>query len=422
MSSSDSPSPVETPLVSREEKPEEGAPCANCGADLHGAYCATCGQRNEPLRQPVGRFLKAALIEFLGVDGRLWTSLWVLLFHPGQLTNAYLAGKRIRFIRPLRFYLIASLVFFFLLSVIDPVGQVNFGGEAASADTTVQVADYRTMLQARLDENADRLASQVSVVDSLERQFLVDSLAFATVDSLTADSTADVLENAFDDALDDRDDERRDLWRLRQRISQENRQLQWINSQIAVAPPDSLVRPPDLESAAALLFEDAPGNRININLPAWWPQSAAVRQMQAARTDAEFNAAFAAFIRDTLRRLPTVMFIVLPVFAFLLKLLYLRRDWYYSEHLIFGLHTHAVAFITFTIMLLVSWASGGANWAGIFGFVLLLLIPVYFFVAQKQVYGQGWFKTAFKAWLLGWMYSLVLSIGLVLALVLAASQ
>ena len=52
---------------------------------------------------------------------------------------------------------------------------------------------------------------------------------------------------------------------------------------------------------------------------------------------------------------------------------------------------------------------------------LALSIPLYFFVAQKRVYGQGWRKTIAKALILGSVYSFVLIAGILGAIALAAA-
>ena len=418
MSSADLQPTVEPPPVADAVNQHKAAPCTNCGVAMRGAYCAACGQRDEPLRQPIGRFLKAAFVEFLGVDGRLWRSLGILFLRPGRLTRVYLAGQRVCYIRPLRLYLTASLLFFFLLSVIDPIGQIGFAGEDDSANTAVRVTAYRSTLDARLDANAERLAAQAALVDSLETQFVTDSLAVAT-DSVGRVGAVAGRSAALEEVRAERDDERRDLAQLRERIDKENQRLIWTDEQIATAPPDSLIRPVDLERAAELLFDEAPGRQVDVNLPDWWPESAAVRQLRAARTGEEVRVAFAAFFRDVMRRLPTVMFLLLPLFALLLKLLYFRRGWYYSEHLVFGLHTHAFAFIIFTAILLLIWVSSAAAWANMTAILLVLLIPLYFYIAQQRVYQQSWLKTAVKVWTLGLMYFFVLGAGIGLALVLA---
>src|SRR5690606_19705106 len=92
--------------------------------------------------------------------------------------------------------------------------------------------------------------------------------------------------------------------------------------------------------------------------------------------------------KEALQRLPTAVFLMLPAFALLLKLLYVRRKRYYVEHFVFGLHTHAFTFLMFTIMLL-----GRTNWIRLPATLWML---AYFFLAMKRYYGQGWLKTTLK--------------------------
>jgi hypothetical protein len=129
-------------------------------------------------------------------------------------------------------------------------------------------------------------------------------------------------------------------------------------------------------------------------------------------------AALSELFRASIRRLPTVMFFLLPLFAVLLKLLYVRRGWYYSEHLIFALHAHAVAFIGFSVIALLTLVSVSAAQA--VTSYLMLALGVHFLLSMKRVYKQGWGRTLVKSALLAWSYSIVLSLGMVGALVLAA--
>jgi hypothetical protein len=208
---------------------------------------------------------------------------------------------------------------------------------------------------------------------------------------------------------------------LRDRSAQRrSRRLAWQRDLLATWPPDSLVSVAALDEAAAALFP-APPPEVQVKLPAWLPTSGAVEQLRAARTNEELAAAVATLLRSALGQLPTVMFLLLPAFAFLLKVIYSRRDWYYSEHLVFALHTHALAFVVFALVAVLLGFAGGARWATTASWALLALLPVYFFVAQQRVYGQGWAKTAVKALLLGWVYFwLLVIVGFTLAFVLAA--
>jgi len=88
--------------------------CLNCGAPLTGAFCADCGQRDIPPYPSVRELVVDAAAEFSGWDGRLATSLHDLILRPGMLTREFLEGRRVRYISPLRLYLMASLVYFLL--------------------------------------------------------------------------------------------------------------------------------------------------------------------------------------------------------------------------------------------------------------------------------------------------------------------
>lgn len=411
------PSPV-APLT---QEPEEEAPpvvCPNCGGDVVVDYCARCGQENAPLRQPVHRFVGESLVEYFGVDGRLWNSLVPLLFRPGRLTQEYLAGRRVRYLRPLRLYLTATLFFFFLLAALDPVSKLGeFMGQGdAEADTTVAVADRIAALDSALAALQLEEVRQMQLADSLREVLAAFKPEGPGVTSGLGEDVPGL--EATEEALAEVEEELADL--REGTAPRRRRRLAWERDLLATWPPDSLIRAGDLDRAAELIF---PGPRpdINVGLPSWLPRSEAVERMQTARTGNEVASAAADFGRAALGQMPTVMFLLLPFFALLLKLVYVRRDWYYSEHLVFALHTHAFAFLVFALVAVLLGFSGGAAWAGTAAQVLLVLLPVYFFVAQKRVYGQGWVKTGLKALVLGWLYGFaVLALGLTLAIVLAA--
>jgi hypothetical protein len=89
--------------------------CANCGADAPARYCPQCGQDTRDRLPTFVQFMREATGRYLAFDGKLWKTLVPLLFRPGFLTRAYLAGKRKRFIGPARLFLVSSLVLFAVL-------------------------------------------------------------------------------------------------------------------------------------------------------------------------------------------------------------------------------------------------------------------------------------------------------------------
>ena len=97
-------------------------PCRNCGTSLAGRWCHACGQDSrDPLRDfPVlaGEFFDSVF----GWDSRLGRSLRLLFGSPGALTTEFVAGRRVRYLGPLRLYLIISVLFFACYALTpDPV-------------------------------------------------------------------------------------------------------------------------------------------------------------------------------------------------------------------------------------------------------------------------------------------------------------
>ena len=432
--------PTSTPPSGRES-------CANCGARLKGRYCADCGQLDQPLRIPVHRFLIQSFTEFFGIDGRVWTTLGSLLFKPGKLTAEFLTGRRRRYLRPLRVYLSTTLLFFVLLALLDPVGRVRaemMAGVGAEADSLVLVAEHLSEVERQIADEPARIERAQREADSLRAR--LDSLvrvatpggaglAGVTADSVGALVAAQVADSTyeavFEDLVDDIEDAAEDVDTARDRVRERTAEWELEAALLRALPSDSTVRLGDIHAARAQIYPD---NNADINLPDWMVRSESVRRLQSARTDMDAADALTTFARDSVAKVPTVLFLILPVFALLLKLLYVRRGWYYSEHLVFGLHTHAFAFMVFTAVALLAAFGGGAGWSveetpgggtsAAFGWLsnlLLLSLPVYFVVALKRVYGQGWVKTVLKSVVLGSVYNVVLIAGLVVAFLLAAA-
>jgi hypothetical protein len=93
--------------------------CANCEAELEGRFCNVCGQREEPRVPTLGSLSSEFTTEVFGVGSKLWRSIYLLIFRPGQLTAAYLSGKRQKYMSPIRLYLLFSIVAFALLSFLN---------------------------------------------------------------------------------------------------------------------------------------------------------------------------------------------------------------------------------------------------------------------------------------------------------------
>ena len=100
-------------MAASSENPEN---CLNCGTHLAGPFCAVCGQKNAPQNPSLHAFLHDLFHELVHLDGRILLSVRLLLRKPGLLSNEYFAGRRARYISPIRLYLIFSIAYFAIAS------------------------------------------------------------------------------------------------------------------------------------------------------------------------------------------------------------------------------------------------------------------------------------------------------------------
>src|SRR5688500_4698078 len=85
--------------------------CLNCGAALDGKFCADCGQRDIPPYPTVRELAHDAVADFSGWDGRLAATLRALVQLPGFLTRERPAGRRARYVAPVRVQLTAGVLY-----------------------------------------------------------------------------------------------------------------------------------------------------------------------------------------------------------------------------------------------------------------------------------------------------------------------
>jgi hypothetical protein len=85
--------------------------CRNCGAELHGAYCSTCGQSAHPHRTlaALGHDILHFVFHF---EGKLWRTLPELAWNPGGLTRRYIDGERAKFVSPIALYLFSVFLMY----------------------------------------------------------------------------------------------------------------------------------------------------------------------------------------------------------------------------------------------------------------------------------------------------------------------
>jgi hypothetical protein len=106
-----------TAMPANHPQSPKGGACPNCAAELFGPFCASCGQRQVDLDQPLRDLVSEAMNAFLSFDARLLRTLTPLITRPGFLTEEFLAGRRKRYVHPFKLYFAISVALFLALSM-----------------------------------------------------------------------------------------------------------------------------------------------------------------------------------------------------------------------------------------------------------------------------------------------------------------
>ena len=98
---------------------ETGAPanCLNCGAALEGPYCHQCGQQGH-VHRSLAAFWHDLAHGVLHFEGKIWRTLPMLAWRPGELTRRYIDGERARFVSPMALFLFSVFLMFATFSLI----------------------------------------------------------------------------------------------------------------------------------------------------------------------------------------------------------------------------------------------------------------------------------------------------------------
>ena len=338
--------------------------CENCGAELQGHWCSQCGQPAIEYRRSFRYVVADLLNEFLNWDSKFFTTIALLIFKPWRLTNAFLAGKRVRYVNPLRLYLLASILFFFAVNYatkglkfepgkLEPKDRAELEAELKNEDLPPAA---REKLAALLRESSPSPASEPST----------NTPSPVPSGSPNASPSSPAPEN---------DTHKKQYGKIGERP-------------FAVFDADAKTSTP---------FER-------------WIEARAKEKM------GEHGTKMGLFISTLLSNLPYMMLCCIPLFAFVLKVLYIRRGIFYIDHLIYALHIHTFAYTGIMLIVLATIGLNRVAPGPIAGWIIALLwitFVVQIFLSIRRVYRQGWFISIFKFLFGGFVYFIVLVAALV---------
>ncbi|MFP7722298.1 DUF3667 domain-containing protein [Lysobacter sp. A3-1-A15] len=402
--------------MSKHDTPTQ---CENCATPLQGGYCHRCGQSAvNPVRDA-----QHALVEvfesFWHLDGRVFRTLRDLI-SPGRVARDYIAGHRARYIAPLRMFVVATLLTFF-------VGQytVSFGEGAIVSDgrtpvvAGVDVDIARRIEQATTREEVIRIRDQALAGVEAARE-TVDGVPVPGIDRRLLAATVAIRGAAGS------------------RIAELERAAGEVPAAATPSAPPrttaartgegTVVVDADDEDIWVMRFNDAPWHPVdNPVAVAWLPDFAndwlnrkvgrAKENLPRLEDDPELLKA------SMMQALPTALFMLVPVFALLLKLFYLFSGRLYLEHLVVALYSHVYLVVVllglFLLEALDGLVEGPAPWASVAirlaSIALWCWLPLYLLLMQKRVYAQGWPITLAKYFALGLAYFMLVSMAVLYA-------
>jgi len=91
----------------------EANSCKSCGTVVKGLYCSACGEKVlTPDDHTLKHYLGALLNAFTFADSKLWNTLKAVVLRPGELSTAYMDGRRVKYMRPVAFFFLANFIYF----------------------------------------------------------------------------------------------------------------------------------------------------------------------------------------------------------------------------------------------------------------------------------------------------------------------
>jgi hypothetical protein len=186
------------------------------------------------------------------------------------------------------------------------------------------------------------------------------------------------------------------------------------------APPK--LSPPPLPDVATKTTPATPVLKFdedNPNSPLGkWLEKRAKEKIGDYGTNAEL------FFRTLVSNLPYMVLCCIPLFALVLKILYIRRRIFYIDHLVYALHIHSFAYLGIMLIVAASISLTRSVHPMLAGWTIAFLwigFAIQVFLSIRRVYRQGWFLTVFKFLLGGLAYLVVLFVALLVTLVITVA-
>ncbi|PYJ74265.1 MAG: hypothetical protein DME72_03470 [Verrucomicrobia bacterium] len=343
----------------KDRRPPPLTHCENCSAPLTGHWCAKCGQPAIDYRRSFRHVIADVLDSFLNWDSKFFATIGLLITRPWRLTNEFLSGRRVRYLHPARLYLLASILFFFA---------VTYWVKSAHLDPKRLTPEARAEIAADLEKKNLTPEQRANVEKALK---------------ILPPETAAKIEQAIN---------------RKETLAETPKTEHTQGTEPEAKKPDRAQ--PEFDNT----YSASPPNRFEK-----WIEGRAKEKLGERGTNLQL------FLITVISNVPYMVLCCIPLFAFVLKILYLRKHVFYIDHLVYARHIHTFAYLAIMLIVL---ATVGLNrtvpdvLAGWIVGLLWTIFAVQIFLSIRCVYRQGWFLTVFKFFVGGFIYLVVLCVAL----------
>ena len=350
---------------SRKATIYKGVKCLNCGhpLELTDKFCSNCSQINSTKQLSINDFFQEFLSSIFTYDSRLRYTIKDLLFKPGVITRNYVAGQRLKYANPFRFYLSISIIYFILQSF-------STGSDSSNIDLNINTPDNTEIVSENLDS---ALVNKDNYFDSKSFNKELDSIIKNKVTSTEITIKNDTIVTYLSEADLDT--------------------IQWTNRIVErfflyrEFYNNTKIKNP----VKALDSLKHPINRLNK-----WVYS----KNETIDRVVENPENFFNFL---LKKVPFFLFFFAPLYSFFFWIMYSMKKYNYMEHLIFIFHIFSFVFLSGAIAYFPDYFFLGDE--GYISFFILIFIgPFYFYKALRNFYKQSRILTLFKFTLLNFIF------------------
>ena len=135
--------------------------CLNCGASLTGPYCHECGQHAH-VHRTLSAFFHDFLHGVLHFEGKIWRTLPLLVWKPGELTRGYIDGQRARFVSPIALFLFCVFLTFAVMGLTGSLKTPDFKSGSQVETLNAKALKDRKIRQQTFDLQTEGLVSWIS--------------------------------------------------------------------------------------------------------------------------------------------------------------------------------------------------------------------------------------------------------------------